>query len=475
MSNHPACQSDRLITRREILQRASSGLGMLAFGAMATEAAASEGAFSNPLAVRQGHFPGKAKRVIMLWQGGGPPHQDTFDPKPILRTKHGSETKEFASILGEKFKNSKRKLVGSPWKFQKYGNSGIEIAETFKNLAEHVDDICFIRSMHGDFPGHGEGTRQLHTGAGVFTRPSLGAWTVYGLGSENKNLPGFIALGVNKGGTTGSAFLPAVYAGTQVSVDGRDRKGTIQHLQNRIVSRGMQRSQIDLIQKMNRGLIERTSRDAKIDGIIDNYEIAFRMQEVAPEILDFTKESPETLKMYGLDGDDYGASNVAAKCLMARRLAEAGVRFIEIGMQSSDAHSKLKEGYGKASRYNDKPAAALIKDLKQRGMLDDTLIICGGEFGRTPDTGGTELDGRDHNHRAFTYWLAGGGVKGGTVHGQTDDLGYAAVADKVHVHDLHATILHLLGFDHERLNYRHSGRDFRLTNISGEVVKGILA
>ena len=212
MSNHPACQSDRLITRREILQRASSGLGMLAFGAMATEAAASEGAFSNPLAVRQGHFPGKAKRVIMLWQGGGPPHQDTFDPKPILRTKHGSETKEFASILGEKFKNSKRKLVGSPWKFQKYGNSGIEIAETFKNLAEHVDDICFIRSMHGDFPGHGEGTRQLHTGAGVFTRPSLGAWTVYGLGSENKNLPGFIALGVNKGGTTGSAFLPAVYA-----------------------------------------------------------------------------------------------------------------------------------------------------------------------------------------------------------------------------------------------------------------------
>ncbi len=475
MTRKSCRQRDPLFTRREMLRRSSSGLGLLALGAMAGEADARDRALTDPLAAREGHFPGKVKRVIMLWQAGGPPHQDTFDPKPLLRTKHGVQTKEFASVLGPRFKNSKRKLVGSPWKFQKYGESGIEVAETFKNLAQHVDDICFIRGMHGDFPGHGEGTRQMHTGAGIFTRPSLGSWAVYGLGTANKNLPGFIAMGVNRGGTTGSAFLPAVYSGAQVNVNGRDRKGTIQHLQNRTVSRDEQRAQIDLIQKMNRGLVERTSSDAKIDGIIDSYEIAFRMQGVAPEVLDFSDESEATLKMYGLDGKDYGAASVAGKCLMARRLAEAGVRFIEVGMQGSDAHNKLKEGFGKAARYNDLPAAALIKDLKQRGMLEDSLVICGGEFGRTPDSGGAELDGRDHNHRAFTYWLAGGGIKGGTVYGHTDDLGYASIADKVHVHDLHATVLHLLGFDHEKLTYRHSGRDFRLTNVSGNVVEKILA
>ena len=476
MTDHPHCQREFLFTRRQVLQRGSSGLGMLALAAMLHEAEAATSQ-SGPLSVRPTHLPARAKRVIMLWQAGGPPHQDSFDPKPALRKAHGKETKMFASVLGEeRFKKSTRKMVGSPWDFAKHGESGIEISAAFPKLAECVDDMCLIRSMHGDFPGHFEATRQMHTGEGIFTRPSLGSWTVYGLGTENQELPGFISLGVTeRGGAGSSAFLPAVYTSTPVSAAARDKRGTIRHLESRSTTRTMQRSQIDLIQKMNRKLIEQTDHDQKIDGIIDNFEIAFHMQGVAPEILDFSTESRETLDLYGIDSKDTGLANIGAKCLLGRRLAEAGVRFIEIGLQGSDPHTKLKDGFGRAARYNDHAAAALIRDLKQRDLLKDTLVICGGEFGRTPDSAGKELDGRDHNHRGYTTWLAGGGVRGGLAYGATDELGFAAVSDKVHVHDLHATILHLLGLNHEKLTYRHSGRDFRLTNVYGNVVDGIIA
>jgi hypothetical protein len=475
MTETSCCPREQLVTRREVLQRGASGLGFLAFAAMATEAAARDTELNNPLSVKPPHFKAHAKRVIMLWQRGGPPHMDTFDPKPMLRQYHGKATKELASILGDRFKRSNRKLVGSPWEFKKRGESGIEISDAFAQLAEHADDLCLVRSMHGDFPGHGEATRQMHTGQGVFIRPSMGAWTVYGLGTENQEMPGFVALDVSRSGTTENAFLPAVYGGTPVSVNARSKSGSIRHLTNQTVSRGMQRAQIDLIQKMNESLIERTEADAKIDGIIANYEIAFRMQGIAPEILNFADESEATLELYGVDDKDFGTASIGAKCLLARRMAEAGVRFIEVAMAGSDPHQKLKDGYGKAARQNDRAAAALVADLKQRGMLGETLVLCGGEFGRTPDTGRKELDGRDHNNKGFTMWLAGGGAKGGLAYGATDEVGLAAVEKPVHVHDLHATVLHLLGLDHKRLTYRHSGRDFRLTDVYGNVVEEILA
>jgi hypothetical protein len=456
-----------------MLQQTGSGLGFLALAAMAHEAAGKE--FTNPLAERPPHFAAKAKHVIFLWQSGGPPHLDTFDPKPLLTTAHGKETKEFASLLGSRFKNSKRKLVASPWKFPKRGQSGLEISDAYERLAEHADDLCLIRSMHGDFPGHGEASTQMHTGQGILPRPSIGSWTSYALGTENQDLPGFISLGLPRADLAQSAFLPAVFTGTPASVNTRTGEGSIRHLENRTLSRKMQREQIDLIQQMNQQLVERTERDAKIDGLSDNYELAFRMQAVAPEVLDVSQESSQTLEMYGVGDKDTGLSAVAGKCLLARRLVEAGVRFVEVGCQGSDPHSNLKKGYGDAARRNDRPIAALIADLKQRGMLQDTLVVCSGEFGRTPDTGDKNLDGRDHNHRGFTAWLAGGGVRGGMAYGTTDELGYYAQEKPVHIHDLHATILHLLGLDHQRLTYRHSGRDFRLTNVYGEVVHDIIA
>ncbi len=468
-------QPNGAVTRREVLTRASNGLGGLALAAFAAESMAKQGDATNPLAIRDPHFAPKAKRVIMLWQQGGPPHMDTFDPKPLLTANQGRQSKEFASVLGDRHKRSTRKLVGSPWKFQKRGQSGLEISDAYARLAEQADELCLIRNMHGDFPGHGEAALQMHTGQGIFTRPSLGAWAVYGLGTDNENLPGFVSLGTNNSKLAQSAFLPAVYTGTPVSVSATGKAGSIRHLDNRNLTGRMQREQIDLIQQMNRGLIGRTDRDAKIDGMIDNYELAFRMQGVAPEILSFADESEETLKLYGLDNPDRTLGAIGAKCLLARRLIERGVRFVEVGCQSSDPHSNLKKGYGDAARRNDQPLAALVADLKQRGLLQDTLLVCGGEFGRTHDTNDKNSDGRDHNNKGWTTWLAGGGVKGGTAYGMTDELGAAAIADKVHVHDLHATILHLLGLHHEKLTYRWSGRDFRLTNVYGNVVNEIIA
>jgi hypothetical protein len=449
--------------------------GIVLAALAAADAVGKQADATNPLAPRDPHFAPKAKRVILLWQQGGPPHMDTFDPKPMLTANAGKQSKEFASILGERHKRSTRKLVPSPWKFSKRGQSGLEISDTYEKLAEHADELCLIRSMHGDFPGHGEAALQMHTGQGIFSRPSLGAWTVFGLGTGNENLPGFVSLGSNRLAYSQSAFLPAVYTGTPVSVSSGSKAGTIRHLENRSLTRKMQREQIDLIQQMNRDLIERTGKDAKIAGMIDNYELAFRMQGVAPEILNYADETEETIKLYGIDNADRALGTIGAKCLVARRLVEAGVRFVEVACQGSDPHSNLKKGYGDASRRNDQPSAALIADLKRRGLLEDTLVICSGEFGRTHDTNDKNLDGRDHNNRGWTTWLAGGGVKGGMAYGATDELGAAAIENKVHVHDLHATILHLLGLDHEKLTYRWSGRNFRLTNVYGNVVKGVIA
>jgi hypothetical protein len=471
----------QLVTRREMLQHASSGLGFLALAAMTSEAAAREESSNNPLEARTPPRPLKAKRVIFLFQGGGPPHMDTFDYKPLLdrnndKNVHGKDASEFASIIGRSFQNGASRMVATPakWEFKRHGKSGLVISSLFPHLARHADDLCVINSLYCDFNNHPEAALQLHTGQGVLRRPALGAWSVYGLGTENQDLPGFITLGMKKMQHAQTAFLPAIYGATDVTAS--KGRGILRFLDNPQVSRPVQRQQLDLIQEMNRDMFERTQRDAKIDDVIRGYELAFRMQGVMPAVLDLSKEKPQTLEMYGCNNSALSRYNMPEKCLLARRMIEAGVRFVEIECASNDAHDNLEKGYGEAAFLNDQPVAALLTDLKRRGLLDDTLVICGGEFGRTPWVlARSNLDGREHNSTAFSMWLAGGGLKGGITYGKSDELGANVIQNKVHVHDLHATILHLLGLDHEKLTYRYSGRDFRLTDIYGNVVQDIIA
>lgn len=465
--NFPVSSDPRspFFSRREMLKSLSSGFGYLAFASLAArEAGAATIAREGPLTPKASHFAARAKRVIFLCMRGGPSHVDTFDYKPKLSADSGSPGIRTGT-----------KLLGSKWKFSQHGQSGLWISELFPNVASHADDLCLLRSLQTDLPAHPQAFLQMHTGSFQFVRPSLGAWTLYGLGSQNENLPGFVTLtpsGASGGAQNyGSAFLPAIYQGTRIGSDNRPiANAEIRNL-NSPLKPEVQRAELDLVQTLNRETLRRDQFNPDVEGGIESYELAFRMQKEMPQVMDLSKETEATKRLYGLE--ETATADFGRKCLLARRFVEAGVRFVEVSHGDWDQHFNLTSALEGNCRSVDKPIAALLTDLKERGLLKDTLVIWGGEFGRTPHAQGG--DGRDHNNKAFTMWMAGGGVKGGFTHGLTDDYGYEAIEDKMHVHDLHATILHLLGLDHERLTYRYAGRDFRLTDVHGHVAKAIMA
>jgi hypothetical protein len=473
MNRHWNSYLNQRLSRRDLLKVSSAGFGQLALaGLLAQEEARATS--NDPLAVKPPHFPARAKRVIFLFMHGGPSQVDTFDYKPFLKRDHGKPL-PFARpkvVSSETFN-----LLQSPWQFKQYGQSGAWVSDLFPEIAKCVDDLCIIKSMHGSNSRHGGALLELHTGSDTFIRPSMGSWITYGLGTENSSMPGFLTICPTQshGGANnfGSAFLPAPYAGTAIgSVGVPARDARIPFITNTETPRQIQRMEIDYTQALNHKQLEATGPDHALEGRIESFELAFRMQAEAPDLQDLSKESEATKKLYGLDNpitEDFGR-----QCLMARRFSEKGVRFVQVSHTYKwDQHEKLKRDHQQNAAEVDKPIAALLHDLKTRGLREDTLVLWGGEFGRTPTAQGS--DGRDHNPEAFTMWMAGGGVKPGLSYGSTDDYGYYSVIDKVHFHDLHATILHLLGLDHKRLTYRYAGRDFRLTDVHGNVVEGILA
>lgn len=455
-----------LLPRRQLLRATGSGFAYLAFAGMASQSRANEPrSEEQPLSVREPHFPARAKRVIMMFMQGGPSHVDTFDDKPDL-ARYADKTLSVDDLPKSKRRNGQ--LLASPWRFSPQGESGLPISELFPQLSRHADDLCLINGMYTDNPAHPQATVMMHTGSINFVRPSMGSWLVYGLGTENHDLPGFVT--INPSGSAqnyGAAFLPAAYQGTRV----QGGNAPIPNIRG-ARSRDEQRRQLDLLQSMNQDAVQRAVENSELNGIIESYELAFRMQSSVPELMDIAGESQAVRSQYGLD--DKQTEAFGTQCLMARRLAEAGVRFIEITHRGWDQHNNLQTRLPANCRAIDQPIAALMDDLKQRGLLEDTLLVWTGEFGRTPHEQNNGK-GRRHNNRGFTTWLAGGGVKGGLRYGATDEIGLEAVEGKVHIHDLHATILHLLGLDHERLTYRYSGRDFRLTDVHGKVVTDILS
>ena len=456
------------MTRRQLLQTVAAGFGWVAFSGVAASGvspAAPEVNSSAPLGGRAPHFKPRAKRVIFLCMQGGPSHLDTFDYKPQLQRDAGKSGPS---------RGGGGELIGSPFAFRQHGQSGQWISELFPHVARHADRLCLVRSMHTDIPNHPQAFVQLHTGSSQFIRPSMGAWVLYGLGTENENLPGFITLSppLQFGAQNfGSAFLPAVYQGTRIgSLRENNPSASLGNIENRLLTNPQQRRQLDLVQAMNRDFLHATDGHAEVEGVIQSYELAFRMQAEVPELLDLKGESTDTLARYGVG--DAPTDSFARQCLLARRFAERGVRFIEVNHGGWDQHQNLESALRRNCRAIDRPIGALLADLQSRGMLDETLVVWGGEFGRTPDS--RRPDGRDHNAKGFTFWMAGGGVRPGTSFGSTDEYGSKAVENAVHVHDLHATLLHLLGLDHERLTYRYGGRDHRLTDVKGSVVKGIV-
>ena len=460
----------RMTTRRQMLKAASAGFGYMALAGLMAEQALAESA--NPLAPKKGHHPAKAKRIIFLFMHGGPSQVDIFDHKPRLWKDDGKEL----PFEPDKGTTVSRKIMAPLWKFAQHGESGAWVSELFPEVAKHVDELCFLKGMHTEGQSHGQAVLQLHTGAQNLTRPSWGSWVVYGLGTENQSLPGFVTICPTRshGGAQnyGNAFLPAVYQGTAIGTANTPASSAqIKNIANQALSLDQQRAQLDLLQGMNRKHTEHSGGDDRLEGVIESYELAFRMQSAVPHLTDLRGESKETLSLYGIDAkptDDFGR-----QCLLARRFAEAGVRFIQVSHSFKwDQHGNMPQ-HAKNALEVDKPIAALLSDLKDRGLLQDTLVLWGGEFGRTPVAQGR--DGRDHNPQGFTMWLAGGGVKSGFNFGATDEFGYYAVQDKVHMYDLQATILWLLGLDHEKLTYRYAGRDFRLTDVYGRVVKEIMA
>jgi len=460
-------------SRRDALRLASSGFGLLALRGLA-QAGAQQQVSSAP---RAGHHKARAKRVIFLCMSGAPSHVDTFDYKPGLAARDG------ATLSGYR---RGAKLMASPWQFKQRGESGLWLSELFPHLGERADELCLLRGMHTDVPAHPQAFAKLHTGSFQFVRPSLGAWTLYGLGTENQDLPGFVTLNPpsNNGGAQnyGSAFLPATHQGLRIGLErsGRQRFGAggsgagaspVEDITNPRQTKEQQRKQLDLVQALNREHARRNEGDDEIEAVIDSYELAFRMQAELPSLLDLSREKEETLDAYGIgqpDTDMFGR-----QCLIARHLAAQGVRFIEVGMGGWDQHRNLRQELPERCRAIDQPIAALLADLARSGLLEETLVVWGGEFGRTPYA--QDTDGRDHNNRGFTTWMAGGGVKGGLSYGATDENGIEAVEGRVSIHDWHATILHLMGLDHERLTFNYAGRDFRLTDVHGEVARDILA
>lgn len=483
MSHRPRLE-DSLLTRREALHRCGMGFGAMALAGLMdqiglTTPAYAGGTDDRPMAPKAPHFPGKAKRVIHLFMNGGPSHVDTFDPKPMLDKYHGQ------ALPVENLRTERKTGAAfrSPYKFQKYGKSGIEVSEIFAKTAESIDDIAVIRSMYADVPNHEPSLLLMNCGEARLIRPSMGSWLTYGLGTENQNLPGFIAMcpggyPIQESQNWQAGFLPGIFQGTYIDTQHTDIEKLIEHIRNNFQSLKDQRQQLDLLQQLNERHLQKRQQDAQIEARIQSYELAYRMQMDASDAFDVSKE-PQHIR------DMYGPGTQARQILIARRLLEKGVRFIQVwhgAGQPWDSHDDLEVNHRRLAGQCDQAIGALLKDLKQRGMLEDTLVVWGGEFGRTPvvelPTAGAnagKINGRDHNHHGFTMWMAGGGVKGGQVYGSTDEFGFAAADKKVHVHDLHATMLALLGFDHERLTFRYAGRDFRLTDVHGQVVKDLIA
>lgn len=443
-----------LFSRRQMLRSTLSGFGYAALAGLTARAA-----------TREPHFAPKARRVILLYMQGGVSHLDTFDYKPKLQADSG---KEYAPGKGGK-------LLGSPWKFKQHGQSGQWISDLFPHLAKRADDLCVLTAMHTEAQAHETAVPMFHTGNALQARPSLGAWVLYGLGAETENLPGFIAMNSLRqfgGNNHGSAFLPASFQATFVKPGGKDGGGDpVANLKAAHLTPEQQQAQLRFLHGMNTRRLAEDGINHDLEALIGSYEMAFKMQSAVPDLMDLGRESEATLKAYGIGAT--ATDTFARQCLYARKFAEAGVRFIEIGTGGWDHHKDLKEEMTRSATAVDQPIAALLADLKQRDLLRDTLVVFAGEFGRTPFA---QFDnGRDHNNRAFTVWMAGGGVKAGHRHGITDDYGREGLEGRVHIHDLHATLLHLLGLDHERLTYRYSGRDFRLTDVKGQVVKEVLA
>jgi len=460
---------NRIFSRRALLSASSAGFGMLAFNGLFSRQAA-----ANPQLPARTHFPARAKRVIFLFMQGGPSQVDTFDYKPALTKQHNVPN----------VKGSSNVYYQSPWAFKPRGQSGMLISDLLPNIARHADDLCVINSMHTDHNAHPQAILQMNTGSFAFTRPSVGAWCVYGLGSENQNLPGFITINPEFSGggplKYGSAFLPAACAGTPIGQDSGASASApatplkdiqLPFMKNARLDASAQRHQLDLVQSLNRQRLARDGSNEALEGLISSAEMAFNMQREMPGVMDLNKESQATREMYGI-GDGKPTDQIGRACLMARRFAEAGVRFIQVNHAFWDDHSDIFTGHPKHALETDQPVAALLTDLKQRGLLDDTLVLWGGEFGRPPLL--NKNKGRDHDNAGFTMWMAGGGAKPGIRYGSTDETGFQAEQNKVHLHDLHATMLHLLGLDHERLTYRFGGRDFRLTDVFGEVKKGLI-
>jgi hypothetical protein len=450
-----------------------AGFGGLALAALLAEESAGA---PNHLALRPAHFQPRVERIIMLFMFGGPSHLDTFDPKPRLVRDSGRALPPEKRPRVVSFPNRMGNLVGSAFEYRQHGDAGLWISSLFPQLAQKADDLCIINSMHCSNSRHGGAVLEWHTGSDTFVRPSMGAWITYGLGSENQNFPGYVTIcqDLSQGGANnfGSAFLPASYQATPLGYAGLEpRKAEIPYIGNGTARRDLQRLELDLIARMQSRQEPTREPENELEARIASFELAFRLQSEAPAMLEFASESRATRQLYGLDETD--TANFGTQCLIARRLSERGVRFVQCNLGGWDSHSNLQADHTRLARAIDRPIAGLLTDLKQRGLWGDTLVIWGGEFGRTPTCEGN--DGRDHNPHGYTMWLAGGGVRAGLVWGKTDDYGYYAVEDKVHVHDLHATILHLLGLDHKRLTFRYAGRDFRLTDVHGEVVKGILS
>jgi hypothetical protein len=457
------------LSRRDMLTRCGTGVGLLALaGVLADDARGAEPA--DPLAPKTPHHKAKAKHVVHLFMNGGPSQVDTFDPKPALDKLHGQPLP--ASLRTERKTGA---AMRSPFKFKKYGRSGIEVSELFARTAEHIDDICVIRSMQADVPNHEPSLMLMNCGDGRLPRPSFGAWVTYGLGSENRNLPGFVVM--CPGGypivTTQnwrSAFLPGVYQGTYLDTKHTEVDKLVAFIRNTDMPAARQREQLDLLKALNDDHASARPADPQLEARTRTFELAFRMQAEATDAFDLTKETKETRALYG-------DTTHGRQLLYTRRLIERGVRFVQVWSgagQPWDNHDGLEAQHKKLAGEWDQPIAAFLADLKRVGLLDETLVLWGGEFGRTPVAELPQLNGRDHNHYGFTCWLAGGGVKGGTVYGATDEFGFRAAEKPMHVHDLHATMLQLLGFDHEKLTYRYAGRDFRLTDVHGSVVTGIL-
>jgi hypothetical protein len=469
-----------VLRRRDFLRDSACGLGMIALSQLLSSKASAAAGDVNPLAAKPGHFPARAKNVIFLFMEGGPSQLDLFDPKPALAKLDGAPLPEsMRQGLRFAFIKPTAKVWASKRQFRQHGASGMSFSDLVPNLASCADDLCMVRSMYSDQFNHHPGQLLLHCGSPLVGRPALGSWLLYGLGSESQNLPGFVVLSSGRGssGSSGlfsNGFLPSMYQGVPFSSSG----DPIPYLSNpHGITREGQRARLDVIRKLNE-LRQQETGDREIASRIASYELAFRMQTAGPELLDFAGESPSTLEAYGVDKEPTAA--FGKNCLMARRLVERGVRFVLVSHASWDDHASLESGHKKNCQITDQPSAALIRDLKQRGLLKDTIVVWGGEFGRTPLSqttapGHEDQTGRDHHPDAFTMLLAGGGIKPGTVTGQTDDLGMKIAEDKVHIHDLHATILHCLGLDHLQLTYRHQGRNFRLTDVAGNVVHKMLA